>query len=297
MEWVKLGGIKPNFYMKTASFLLFMTAIMATHSCTKKKDPLPEAPVVPRPGNSMARLVKGHLLKAVEIAGYPVRIEYAWHTDSSLRHYHAINTITKDTLDVDYHYTAGKLTRISTENSLSEGVYVISNDRISRITSRHLINPTGRQYDFTYRQDSLLSGILRSGISEAGLRTVCDIVISYDGHRLPAFISSTQPNGVMRAIRIHEWSNPFSFSPWVFSDPELNLENYELYNPALLFQLDRLPVKFSEWIQQPGGSAVQQRRWEITYTIQNDRLMHRTAKVFYPADPQLNSTIEHTFYY
>jgi hypothetical protein len=39
------------------------------------------------------------------------------------------------------------------------------------------------------------------------------------------------------------------------------------------------------------------RRWEISYTIQQEKLNFRRAKVFYPAHPQLDQTVEHTFHY
>ncbi|MGE7776837.1 hypothetical protein ACQKLP_19115 [Chitinophaga sp. NPDC101104] len=286
--------------MKTR-LLLTALAALSLAACSKKNDPPPQEPDSPQPVPVLTKVVKGHLLKSCDIALVPganFRIEYTWNTDNSLKKYKSINPATQQSADVDFHYENGMLARITTQNSLSEGVYVFKNGKIDRISSRHLINPTGRNYYFTYNAaDNTPARIRYYNFNEAGEQLVTEVNYTYDAQKRPVEITSTQPNGNKRIIRFQEWSAPFLFSPWIFSESEMDLENYELYNVPLMFVLDRMPAKFSEHQQAAGAAETMTRRWEISYTVQQEKLTFRRAKVFYPNNPQLDRTVEHTFHY
>lgn len=286
--------------MKTGNPLLLFAAILI-FSCSKKSDPpKPEAPLPTPPVANIAKVVKGHLLKACDISLQPggiIRINYQWNPDSSLKKYAAINPGTQAETSVDFHYTNGELSRITTQNSLSEGVYSFKEGKVDRVSSRHLINPTGRNYYFTYNTDGTLARIRYFRYNEAGEQLQLEVTYSWDAAKRPAVITNIQPNGHVRIIRIQAWSEPFSFSPWIFSESEMDLENFELFNVPMLFHLDRMPSRFTEHTKPAGGTETLVRRWELDHTIQQDKLTFRKARVIYPADPQLNRTVEHTFHY
>lgn len=283
---------------------LFLLAAICLAGCSKKDTPPPAPPddskPSPLPVPNLAKVVKGYLLKACDISLVPggnFRIDYAWNPDSSLKRYQSRFAGAQDATDVDFHYSNGQLSRITTENSLSEGVYEFENGRVKRLTSRHTINPTGRNYYFTYNADGTVNTITYKNYNEAGEHLQQEVRYTYDAQKRPTVITKTQPNGHTFVLRIQEWSAPFSFSPWIFSESEMDLTLYELFNVPLLFTLDRMPTKFTENEQPVGGTETVKCRWELTYTIQQDRLEQRRAQLTYPNDPQLNRTVEHTFHY
>ncbi|WP_341835008.1 hypothetical protein WJU16_19060 [Chitinophaga pollutisoli] len=286
--------------MKTSNLLLLFAAIFI-FSCSKKSDPpKPDEPPPPAPVANITKVVKGYLLKACDISLVPggnFRINYQWNADSSLKKYSAVNPATQAETAVDFHYDNGMLSRISTQNSLSEGVYVFKDGKVDRITSRHLINPTGRNYYFTYNADGTVARIRYYLYNEAGEQLQQEVTYAWDASKRPTVITNTQPNGHVRIIRIEAWSDPFLFSPWIFSESEMDLENYELFNVPLLFHLDRMPSRFTEHTKPAGGTETLIRRWELNYTIQQEKLTFRRAQVTYIGDPQLNRTVEHTFHY
>lgn len=283
--------------MKTANYLL---AALLLLGCSKKNTPPPQDEEAPRPTAHFSKIVKGHLLKACDIALIPgalYRIEYVWNADSSLQKLKAINPATKDTVDTEFHYSNGFLSRLTTENSHSEGLYTYLNGKVDRISSRNIIIPTGRNYYFIYNPDTTVARIRHYRVNEAGEQLEQEVNYAYDAAKRPTVITNTQPNGHVRIIRIQEWSAKFLFSPWIFAGSELDQENYELFNVPLLFHLNQMPVRFAEYVKPVQGAEVMTRRWEVSHTIQNEKLLFRRAQVFYPDNPQMNRTVEHTFHY
>ncbi len=207
---------------KTPLFVLLALFIAA--SCSKNNTPNRMIPPIPgqpagTPVPNLAK-VEGFLLKACDIKLIPggeYRIDYTWNTDSSLARYQSRIAGASDATDVDFHYSQNQLSRITTENSIYVGEYHFENGIVKRLSSRNTTIPTGRNYYFGYHADSSVQTLTYKNFNEAGEHLQQTVRYQYAADKRLAEIINTQPNGHKRVIRITKWSEPFYFSPWIFS--------------------------------------------------------------------------------
>jgi YD repeat-containing protein len=241
----------------------------------------------PAPNEQNDEPGKHYRLKSINYETFNATGTYFYNNDSTLKQIYF--THNNGSYSMDFTFQSEKVSTVAISNSLYKSSFqyndagrVISIHHASKDGSR-----TGHRYVFSYHADGRVKEMKYYDGSEAGDKLIYTNTYEYNsGGQLEKVVSVHNQNTIIFAIE--SYSEQCSFNPWTFIDINLS-ELYQIYNYPVLSMMKSLPKKITQ-TNVIGGTSRVVKIYETQYTITAQRLIKSVASIFYPENPQYNSS-------